>query len=57
MDFKVGGLNEDNAVAAEADTKPEAKWESFVSQGGWNGNGGKRPDNDTRKKDKGATKK
>jgi len=57
MDFKVGGLNEDNAVAADADTKPEAKWESFVSQGGWNGKGGTRPSNDTRKKDKDTPKK
>ena len=48
--YKVGGLNEDNAVAEEADTKPETKWESFVNQGGWNGTGGKRPENDTRPK-------
>jgi hypothetical protein len=40
------------AVAAEADTKPESKWETFVNQGGWNGNGGTRPDNDTRPKPK-----
>jgi hypothetical protein len=40
------------AVAAEADTKPEAKWQSFVSQGGWNGSGGSRPENDSRPKPK-----
>jgi len=51
MHYKVGGLNEDMAVAAEADTKPEAKWEAFVNQGGWNGKGGARPENDTRKKE------
>ena len=51
MHYKVGGLNEDMAVAADADTKIESKWESFVSQGGWDGKGGKRPENDTRKKD------
>ena len=50
MHYKVGGLKEDMAVAAEVDTKPEAKWQSFVSQGGWNGSGGTRPDNDTRPK-------
>ena len=57
MDFKVGGLDEAMATKADADTKPEASWESFVSQGGWNGKGGTRPDNDTRKKDKDAPKK
>ncbi len=51
MHYKVGGLSEDMAVAAEADTKPEAKWEAFVNQGGWNGKGGTRPENDTRKKE------
>jgi len=50
LHYKVGGLNEDMAVAAEIDTKPEAKWQSFVDQGGWNGKGGTRPDNDTRPK-------
>jgi len=50
MHYKVGGLKEDMAVAAEADTKPESKWETFVKQGGWNGSGGTRPDNDTRPK-------
>jgi len=52
MHYKVGGLKEDMAVAAEADTKPEAKWQSFVSQGGWNGSGGSRPENDSRPKPK-----
>ena len=51
LHYKVGGLNEDNAVRAEQDTKPEANWEKFVSQGGWTGDGGKRPQNDTRKKE------
>ena len=52
MHYKVGGLGEDMAVAADADTKVESKWESFVSQGGWNGKGGTRPENDTRPKPK-----
>ena len=52
MHYKVGGLNEDMEVAADADTKPESKWETFVNQGGWNGSGGTRPDNDTRPKPK-----
>ena len=52
MHYKVGGLNEDMEVAADADTKPESKWQTFVNQGGWNGSGGTRPDNDTRPKPK-----
>ena len=51
MHYKVGGLDDSMKVAAEADTKPEASWEKFVSQGGWDGKGGKRPENDKRKKD------
>lgn len=55
MHYKVGGLDEAMAVAPDdIDTKPEAKWQTFVSQGGWDGKGGKRPENDTRKKDTGA---
>ena len=50
--YKVGGLQDDMAVAPEdIDTKPESKWQTFVSQGGWNGKGGSRPDNDSRKKE------
>lgn len=53
MHYKVGGLNEDMAVAPkEIETKPEAKWQTFVSQGGWNGSGGSRPENDSRPKPK-----
>jgi hypothetical protein len=51
MHYKVGGLNEENAVAAEADTKPEDSFRKFIDQGGWDGSGGKRPQNDTRKKE------
>ena len=50
MNYRVGGLNEDMAVAAEADTKPEDSFRKFIDQGGWDGTGGKRPQNDTRKK-------
>ena len=51
MHYKVGGLDEAMAVApADVDTKPEAKWQTFVSQGGWNGSGGTRPQNDSRSK-------
>ena len=50
LHYRIGGLDEEMAVSAEADTKPEANWEKFISQGGWTGDGGKRPDNDTRPK-------
>ncbi len=51
MHYKVGGLNEDMAVAAEQETKPEDSFRKFIDQGGWTGDGGKRPQNDTRKKE------
>jgi hypothetical protein len=50
MHYKVGGLDESMAIGTEQDTKPEAKWESFLALGGWDGKGGKRPQNDERKK-------
>ena len=50
MTYRVGGLNEemDNATGSKA---PTEYWKDFMSQGGWNGDGGKRPQNDTRKKE------
>ena len=51
MHYRVGGLNEENAVRAEQDTKPEDSFRKFIDQGGWTGDGGKRPQNDTRKKE------
>ena len=49
MNYKVGGLEEDmkNETGSKA---PDEHWKDFVSQGGWDGKGGKRPQNDTRKK-------
>ena len=55
--YKVGGLDDAMKVAAESKDTVEESWKSFLSQGGWNGEGGKRPDNDSRKKDKEAPKK
>tara|TARA_B100000989_G_scaffold17414_2_gene11484 strand:- start:6108 stop:6650 length:543 start_codon:yes stop_codon:yes gene_type:complete len=48
--FTVGGLDEsmNNEDASKA---PDAYWQDFMSQGGWTGDGGKRPSNDTRKKE------
>jgi len=50
LNYKVGGLNEDLAVAVESTDRLDSNWKSFLDQGGWNGKGGKRPQNDTRKK-------
>tara|TARA_B100000212_G_C27342001_1_gene519618 strand:+ start:507 stop:1061 length:555 start_codon:yes stop_codon:yes gene_type:complete len=50
MHYKIGGLNEDMEVAAAQDTKPEDSFRKFIDQGGWDGSGGKRPQNDTRPK-------
>tara|TARA_Y100000034_G_scaffold116268_1_gene154401 strand:+ start:69 stop:632 length:564 start_codon:yes stop_codon:yes gene_type:complete len=49
--YKVGGLNEEMNDDNEGSTNPvEKNWETFLKLGGWNGKGGSRPDNDTRKK-------
>jgi hypothetical protein len=47
--FTVGGLDEEmnNRDGSKA---PNDYWQDFMSQGGWTGDGGKRPSNDTRKK-------
>lgn len=50
LHYKVGGLNEDMEVAAESSERLDSNWRSFLDQGGWNGDGGKRPKNDTRPK-------
>jgi len=50
MHYKVGGLAEDMQVAAPSEDRLESNWRSFVEQGGWNGDGGTRPQNDTRPK-------
>ena len=43
-------LDENLEVSAEADTQPEESFRTFINQGGWTGDGGKRPENDTRPK-------
>ena len=46
--YKIGGLSEDMNDDNRGSTNPvEADWKSFLEQGGWKG---KRPTNDTRKK-------
>tara|TARA_R110002020_G_scaffold295713_3_gene511333 strand:- start:8592 stop:9146 length:555 start_codon:yes stop_codon:yes gene_type:complete len=52
MHYKVGGLSEDMNDDNQGSTNPvEASWKTFLDQGGWNGDGGKRPSNDKRKKE------
>ena len=53
MHYKVGGLNEHPEIEAPSHDRLDKGWKTFLDQGGWNGDGGKRPDNDSRKKDKG----
>ena len=55
--YRVGGLEEAMRNDAESKDTVEESWRSFLELGGWNGDGGKRPDNDSRKKDKEAPKK
>tara|TARA_R100000008_G_scaffold19975_1_gene10291 strand:+ start:3365 stop:3910 length:546 start_codon:yes stop_codon:yes gene_type:complete len=51
MHYKVGGLKEEMSNTPESTDSLEPSWKSFLDQGGWNGKGGTRPDNDTRKKE------
>ena len=53
MHYSVGGLDEEMHVEAPSRDRLEKGWQTFLDQGGWNGEGGKRPDIDSRKKDKG----
>ena len=50
MHYRVGGLDEEMNIDGGSKA-PDEYWKSFLSQGGWNGQGGKRPPNDTRKKE------
>ena len=51
LNFRVGGLDEDMNNQTGSKAQAEDRWRSFVDQGGWTGDGGKRPQNDTRKKE------
>ncbi len=53
MHYTVGGIAEDLAIEEPSKDRLDKGWKTFLDQGGWNGKGGKRPDNDDRKKDKG----
>ena len=49
LHYKVSGLEEEMNVETGSKA-PTAYWQDFLSQGGWTGDCGKRPNNDTRKK-------
>ena len=55
MHYRVGGLDEEMNIDGGSKA-PDEYWKSFLSQGGWNGKGGKRPPNDTRKNKKESKK-
>ena len=49
--YRVGGLDETMNDKTGSEAPLEASWKTFLDLGGWNGKGGSRPDNDTRKKE------
>ncbi len=51
MHYKIGGLSEDMTHNVPSEDRLEDSFKKFLDQGGWNGKGGKRPDNDSRKKE------
>ena len=51
MYYKVGGLSEDMTHNVPSEDRLDDSFRKFLDQGGWNGKGGKRPDNDSRKKE------
>ena len=51
MHYKIGGLAEDMAYSQPSEDRLEDSFKTFLDQGGWNGKGGKRPENDSRKKE------
>ena len=53
MHYTVGGLDEDMADIEPSRDRLEKGWKTFLDQGGWDGSGCKRHNNDSRKKDKG----
>jgi hypothetical protein len=51
MHYRVGGLDEEMQNEAPSHDRLDSGWKKFLSQGGWNGKGGKRPENETKKKE------
>ncbi len=53
MHYKIGGIKESEAINEPSSDTMDDKFRKFLEQGGWNGKGGTRPDNDTRPKNSG----
>ena len=53
MHYKIGGITESEKINEPSSDRLEDKFRKFLEQGGWNGSGGTRPDNDTRPKNSG----
>ncbi len=53
MHYKIGGINESDVTNASSSDTIDDKFRKFLDQGGWNGKGGTRPDNDSRPKNSG----
>jgi len=53
MHYKIGGMDESMSYNEPSADRLEDKFKKFLDQGGWNGKGGSRPDNDTRPKNSG----
>ena len=51
MHYKIGGLVENMAYGEPSEDRLEDSFRKFLDQGGWDGKGGKRPENDSRKKE------
>jgi hypothetical protein len=53
MHYKIGGIKESEAINEPSSDTMDDKFRKCLEQGGWNGKGGTRPDNDTRPKNSG----
>tara|TARA_Y100001963_G_scaffold149570_1_gene229270 strand:+ start:360 stop:914 length:555 start_codon:yes stop_codon:yes gene_type:complete len=53
MHYKIGGITESETINEPSADTVDDKFRKFLEQGGWNGKGGTRPDNDTRPKNSG----
>tara|TARA_Y100000592_G_scaffold92697_1_gene154785 strand:- start:2132 stop:2686 length:555 start_codon:yes stop_codon:yes gene_type:complete len=53
MHYKIGGITESEKINEPSSDRLDDKFRKFLEQGGWNGSGGTRPDNDSRPKNSG----
>ena len=53
MHYKIGGITESEKINEPSSDRLDDKFRKFLEQGGWNGSGGTRPENDSRPKNSG----